>query len=79
MNLDFDNGVICAVTVFGGMLVYFDTSLGVKVVREPPHKGNIPAIGRNYGAKIAEGEILAFLDADCFPEKKMVNQGNRSL
>ena len=55
------------------------TSLGVKVAREPPHKGNIPAIGRNYGAKIAEGEILAFLDADCFPEKKWLTKATEAF
>ena len=54
-------------------------SLGVKVVREPPHKDNIPAIGRNYGEKIAKGEILAFLDADCFPEKKWLTKATKAF
>jgi len=55
------------------------TMLGVKVVKEPPHKGNIPAIGRNFGAMIAKGEILAFLDSDCFPEKKWLTKATRAF
>jgi len=46
------------------------SSFNVKVVQEPPHRGNIPAIGRNYGARMAKGDIYAFLDPDCFPEDK---------
>jgi glycosyltransferase involved in cell wall biosynthesis len=34
-------------------------SFGCKVV-----EGGLPAVGRNKGAEIAQGEILAFLDAD---------------
>ncbi|MGQ9641966.1 MAG: glycosyltransferase [Candidatus Bathycorpusculaceae bacterium] len=42
---------------------------GARVLVEPPHRGNAPGIARNYGAKKAKGELLAFLDADCYPEK----------
>lgn len=42
---------------------------GAKVLIEPPHKGSAPGIGRNHGAKSAEGDILAFLDSDCYPKK----------
>ena len=45
----------------------------VQVVIEPPHKRNAPGIGRNYGAKNAHGDILAFLDSDCYPERTWLN------
>ncbi len=32
-------------------------------------KGGVPAVGRNNGAKVAKGDILLFLDADCLIEK----------
>jgi len=47
---------------------------GARVVIEPPHKRSAPGIGRNHGAKSAQGDILAFLDSDCYPEKKWLNQ-----
>ncbi|MEM0049506.1 MAG: glycosyltransferase [Candidatus Bathyarchaeia archaeon] len=47
---------------------------GVIVVQEPPHEGNIPAIGRNYGAKIAKGDVFVFLDPDCFPERNLLSK-----
>ena len=40
-----------------------------RVVVEPPHKRSAPGIGRNHGAKSAHGDILAFLDSDCYPER----------
>ena len=46
---------------------------GARVVIEPSHKRSAPGIGRNHGAKSAEGDILAFLDSDCYPEKTWVN------
>ncbi|TET19615.1 glycosyltransferase [Candidatus Bathyarchaeota archaeon] len=47
---------------------------GARVVIEPPHKRSAPGIGRNHGAKSAQGDILAFLDSDCYPEKKWLNR-----
>jgi len=43
------------------------------VVIEPPHKRSAPGIGRNHGAKNAHGDILAFLDSDCYPERTWLN------
>lgn len=37
------------------------------------HKGNISAL-RNFGAKIANGSLLAFLDADCIPGSKWLEE-----
>lgn len=51
----------------------------VIVVQEPPHEGNIPAIGRNYGAKIAKGDVYLFLDPDCFPEKNLLSKVAKNL
>lgn len=45
------------------------TKYGAKVIIEPTHEGNYPGIGRNYGAKNAQGEILAFIDSDCYAEE----------
>jgi glycosyltransferase involved in cell wall biosynthesis len=42
----------------------FKTRLPLQVVSKP--EGKISAV-RNYGAALAAGEILAFLDADCIP------------
>jgi glycosyltransferase involved in cell wall biosynthesis len=58
--------------------------LGAKVLLEPVHTGSIPSIGRNYGAKYAKGDMLAFLDADCYPEntwlrKTLKNLSNRRI
>ena len=47
---------------------------GARVYLEPPHEGNAPGIGRNYGAKKASGDILAFLDSDCYPEKMWLSR-----
>jgi len=47
---------------------------GAKVFLEPEHKGNAPGVGRNYGAKKAKGDILAFLDSDCYPEKTWLSR-----
>jgi len=47
---------------------------GATVLIEPYHKKSAPGIGRNYGAKSARGDILAFLDSDCYPEKTWLNQ-----
>jgi len=47
---------------------------GVKVFLEPKHEGNAPGVGRNYGAKKAKGDILAFLDSDCYPEKTWLSR-----
>ena len=44
-------------------------SYGAQVLQEPAHKGNAPGIGRNYGAKNANGGVFAFLDSDCYPEQ----------
>jgi len=46
---------------------------GAEVIIEPPHRRSAPGIGRNYGARNAHGEILAFLDSDCYPEKTWLN------
>lgn len=54
-------------------------SLKAKVIQEPPHEGSVPAIGRNYGAEIAKGDIYAFLDPDCFPEKTWLNKVAETL
>jgi glycosyltransferase involved in cell wall biosynthesis len=48
--------------------------LGAKVIIEPHHKGNSPGMARNYGAKYANGEVLAFLDSDCYPEKTWLSK-----
>lgn len=47
---------------------------GAKVLLEPPHEGNAPGIGRNYGARNANGDVLAFLDSDCYPEKTWLSK-----
>jgi len=47
---------------------------GARVVIEPPHKRSAPGIGRNHGAKSAEGDILAFLDSDCYPKKTWLSR-----
>jgi glycosyltransferase involved in cell wall biosynthesis len=44
-------------------------SYAAKVFQEPAHLGSAPGIGRNYGAKNANGDIYAFLDSDCYPER----------
>lgn len=44
-------------------------SYGAQVFLEPAHTGNAPGIGRNHGAKNANGDVFAFLDSDCYPEK----------
>jgi len=44
-----------------------------RVVVEPPHKRSAPGIGRNHGAINAHGDILAFLDSDCYPERTWLN------
>jgi glycosyltransferase involved in cell wall biosynthesis len=36
-------------------------------------------VARNLGARQAHGEILAFLDADCFPAEDWLREGVRSL
>jgi len=33
-------------------------------------RGGLPAAGRNEGAKLADGDLLFFLDADCRPESR---------
>jgi len=52
---------------------------GARVFLEPPHEGNAPGIGRNYGATNAKGNVLAFLDSDCYPEKTWLTQVARIL
>lgn len=47
---------------------------GVKIFKEPSHSGNAPGIARNFGAKKAKGEILAFIDSDCYPEKNWLTR-----
>lgn len=46
---------------------------GAQVVVEPPHKGSAPGIGRNHGAENAHGDVLAFLDSDCYPLRTWLN------
>lgn len=46
---------------------------GARIVIEPPHKRSAPGIGRDHGAKSAHGDILAFLDSDCYPERIWLN------
>ncbi|MBS7648474.1 glycosyltransferase, partial [Candidatus Bathyarchaeota archaeon] len=53
------------------------TAYGAKVLVEPPHKGNYPGIGRNYGAKNSLGKILSFLDSDCYPERNWLMKVNK--
>ncbi len=36
-------------------------------------KGGLPGVGRNNGARIAKGEILLFLDADCILTDNYIN------
>ena len=46
--------------------LYFSTALSTSV------KGGLPARGRNQGAKVAEGELFLFLDADTIlPENSL--------
>jgi len=47
--------------------------LGIEyiVVQEPPHEGNVPAIGRNFGAQFVKTDVIWFLDPDCIPERKL--------
>ena len=52
---------------------------GARTFLEPPHEGNAPGIGRNYGAKNARGNILAFIDSDCYPEKTWLTKVARIL
>ncbi|RLF01382.1 MAG: hypothetical protein DRJ59_06135 [Thermoprotei archaeon] len=52
---------------------------GVKVVKEPPHEGSIPAIGRNFGAKFTRGDILLFIDPDCLPERSLITKVLKAL
>ena len=55
------------------------SSKGVRVVKEPPHKGNVPAIGRNFGARLARGDILLFIDPDCIPERSLITKVLKTL
>jgi len=52
---------------------------GAMVLSERPHEGNAPGIGRNYGAKKAKGNVLAFLDSDCYPEKTWLTKVSKVL
>ena len=52
---------------------------GVRVLKEPPHEGNVPAIGRNLGAKFARGDILLFIDPDCLPERSLITKVLKTL
>ncbi len=47
-----------------------------RVYREPRGTGG-PAKARNYGAKKARGEILAFIDADTWPSKDWLSSYNK--
>lgn len=51
-------------------------SLGARVERLP--EVNISAL-RNYGAQIAKGRMLAFLDADCTVSENWMDQASRYL
>ncbi|WXG40377.1 MAG: glycosyltransferase [Candidatus Freyarchaeum deiterrae] len=53
--------------------------LGAKVFLEPEHIGSVPGIGRNYGAKHTKGDVLAFLDSDCYPEKTWLSKVSKIL
>lgn len=48
----------------------------VVVLRQPPAG---PAAARNRGAAAARGDVLAFTDADCFPEPDWLAAGLRAL
>lgn len=48
----------------------------VSVVRQP---GRGPAAARNRGAAAANGQILAFTDADCVPHRGWLSEGLRAL
>lgn len=43
---------------------------GLRVIRLP-HK-TIPAVGRNIGASQAKGDVLAFIDADAYPDEAWI-------
>jgi GT2 family glycosyltransferase len=49
---------------------------GVKWVRGP-HRG--PAANRNFGARQASGDLIAFVDDDCIPSDLWVNNLRRAL
>lgn len=50
---------------------------GAQVVRLSPQQG--PAGGRNAGAARARGSVLAFTDADCFPDRRWLAEGMRCI
>lgn len=53
-------------------------NLKLKIINKPELVLK-PAAKRNWGAKNARGEILAFLDDDCVPERDWIEGGVRSL
>jgi GT2 family glycosyltransferase len=60
-----------------------DNTIGVikkyPVILEYEHKKAGSYAARNKGLSFADGEIIAFTDADCIPEKDWISNGVRAL
>ncbi|MEM3585898.1 MAG: glycosyltransferase [Candidatus Jordarchaeaceae archaeon] len=60
---------------FETIKVKFSDFSNVKIVRPPKRIGI--AAGRNYGLKIANGQVVAFIDDDCIATRSWLSEINR--